>query len=287
MREVRQLHQPQISTVPLPLTHWMALARKWFWVPILFVLAAAGAAALASVKLSPVYYQTTTTVLVRTGNQPGNLTIDQAARTYALLMLKVPLLRQVVEELHLPYSPEELQTNITVTPQPDTGLIDVKVQDRDRARAAEVANTLTRIFIAQNQTGEQQQITVLLEKMQKLITGLEQQISADARNIAILGSNSRRSPDEQQQLTTLQAKNTADLNAYATLRKTYDEIRSNQVARYETVSVVDPATTPHQAISRNKFLKPLLAGVIGVLVVMGLAFLFSVPATPNARTRRG
>jgi capsular polysaccharide biosynthesis protein len=264
----------------------MALARKWSWVAILFVLAAAGAAALASVKLSPVYYQTTTTVLVRTGNQPGNLTIDQTARTYAVLMLKVPLLRQVVDDLHLHYSPEELQGNITVTPQPDTGLLDIKVQDRDRARAAEIANTLTKLFIAQNQTGEQQQITVLLEKMQKLISGLEQQISTDARVIAVLLANPRRSADEQVQLTTLQAKNTADLNAYATLRKGYDEIRANQVARYETVSVVDPATTPQQAISRNKFLKPLLAGVIGVLVVMGLAFLFSVPAQPSNRNRR-
>jgi capsular polysaccharide biosynthesis protein len=264
----------------------MALARKWFWVAILFVLAAAGAAALASVKLSPVYYQTTTTVSVRPGNQPGNLTIDQTARTYALLMLKVPLLRQVVDELHLPYSPEELQGNITVTPQPDTGLLDIKVQDRDRARAAEIANTLTKLFIAQNQTGEQQQITVLLEKMQKLITGIEQQLSTDARTIAVLQANPRRSPDEQVQLTALQAKQTADLSAYVNLRKGYDEIRANQVARYETVSVVDPATTPQQAISRNKFLKPLLAGVIGVLVVMGLAFLFSVPAPSNGRQRR-
>jgi capsular polysaccharide biosynthesis protein len=252
-------------------------------VPVLFVLAAAGAAALASEKLSPAYYQTTTTLLVRTG--PGT-PIDHSARTYALLMLKMPLLRQVVDELHLPYSPEELQSNITVTQQPDTGLLDVKVQDLDRARAAEIANALTRDFIAQNQTGEQQQVTALLEKMQKLISGLEEQISVDARVIAILTVNPRRTPDEQVQLTTLQAKHTADLNAYAAVRKGYDEIRANQVAHYETVSVVDPATAPQQAVSRNKFLKPLLAAVIGLLVVMGLAFLFSVPTAPNGRTRK-
>jgi non-specific protein-tyrosine kinase len=225
--------------------------------------------------MTPIY-QSTATVLVRpaqASSQTGLQPVDQVAKTYAQLMTKRPLVQQVIDELNLPYSTEELQANISVTPEKDTELLDVKVQDPDPKLAALIANTLVQDFIAQNEAREQQQIKASLASLQRRIDELELQITANGREIALLQAKPRPTPDDLAQLTNLQERKAADSTTYATLFKNYQDLRSSQLARYETLAVVDPAVPGKRPIKPNKLLNTLLAGAMGAMLAIGLILL--------------
>jgi non-specific protein-tyrosine kinase len=255
---------------------YLSAVRKWAWLPLVLGIVAAGTAAVLSYQQTPIY-QASTTVLIRpaqTANRSGSLlTLDQVAKTYAQLMTKRPLLQRVIDELELPLSLEQLQASITVKPQPDTELLDVKVQDPNPTRAASIANTLVRDFIAQIEEDQQRQISASLRGLQARISDLEDQITSDVREIAILRSRPALNPDQQARLTSLQEHQAANSASYATLLKSFEDVRSSQLARYETQSVVDPATPPKLPIRPHKLLNTLLAGALGTMLGVGLVFL--------------
>jgi len=238
-------------------------------------MVAGGTAAVLSSRQTPIY-QATTTLLVRpaqTMAPAGFGTLDQGIKTYAQLLTEHPLLQQVIDDLNLPQSAAELQPNVMVSQRADTELLDVKVQDPSPARAASIANTLVRDFIAQVTTQEQQQITTALQGLQSRIDDLGGQITAHGREIAVLRSKSSLSPDQQAQLMSLEQRQAADEASYATLVKNLEDVRANQLARYETLAVVDPATPPSQPIRPHKLLNTLLAAALAAMLGLGVAFL--------------
>ena len=127
------------------------------------ILAAAGAAALVSLLLPPVY-EANVSVLVRP-SQPlatidpsvASLTTDQVSRTYAELMVEPPLLQKVIDDEGLNTKPADLVKHITITPQVNTTIIDVSVDSTDPVQARDIANTLVRDFIAQIKSIQQQE----------------------------------------------------------------------------------------------------------------------------------
>src|SRR5438105_295796 len=132
--------------------YWRVL-RRWAWLIILCPLIAALAAGLISLQL-PKIYEAKATLMVKPA-QPltvdagvALLTTDQILRTYARLMTERPMLEQVITEMGLNTDPIRLSHNITVTPAPNTSLLDVAVRDTDPARAKVTANTLVSDFTA-------------------------------------------------------------------------------------------------------------------------------------------
>lgn len=115
-------------------------------------------------KALPPIYEARESLLVRpsqplapTDSTGAILTTDQVSRTYARLMTERPLLEQVISDAKLNVSAEELQKHITVTPQANTTIIDVAVDNTDRSAARDIADTLVRDFIASVKQIQQQE----------------------------------------------------------------------------------------------------------------------------------
>jgi capsular exopolysaccharide synthesis family protein len=70
-------------------------------------------------------------------------------RTYARWMVERPILERVISDLSLQIDPGSLASHITVTPEPNTTILDVAVRGTDPAWAMNTANTLVNDFIAQ------------------------------------------------------------------------------------------------------------------------------------------
>ncbi len=260
----------------MELAEFFATIRKWLWLPILLGVTAGASAAAITLRLTPIY-EAKTTVLVRpaqtTQQAPYFLTLDQSAKTNAQLMTKRPLLQQVINDLDLPYATDQLEHAVSVTPERDTQLLDVKTQDPNPRRAADIANTLVKDFIAQNQKEAQQQISASLKNLETRIKDLEQQITTSGRAIAVLEANRKPTPDQQAELSALRQKEAADSATYASLVKSYEEARSSQLARYDTLTVVESAAQPQRPIGPKKTLNTLMAAALGVMLAVGLAFL--------------
>ena len=127
---------------------------------------AALAAGAVSFLLPPVY-EAKVSLLVRPAQPLASsdptvaaLTSDQISRTYAALMTERPLLQAVSGELGLNIRPEDLAKEITVTPEPNTTILDVSVKDTNPALARDLANRLVADLIAQIKQIEQQEAQI-------------------------------------------------------------------------------------------------------------------------------
>jgi uncharacterized protein involved in exopolysaccharide biosynthesis len=273
------LRATEISTPPVEYSSgYLPALRKWLWLPIVLGLAATGVAAFITLSAPPVYQAKTTVqvVPIQGGSQSGYQTIDQTAKTYAQLMTTQPLLQQVIKDVQLTYTVDELQSNLTVTPQLDTGLIDVKMQDTDPAKAANVVNMIVKDFDKNRQAQQKQQDNASITSLQTQMGSLEKQISDETRLIAQLQAKVRPSADDQAQLAILQQKQPSDAAVYASLVKNYDQLKSNGSAAY-ALTVVERATPPDQPIKSSRVLKILLAGVLGVVVGIGVIYMLASP----------
>src|SRR5450759_4089377 len=137
----------------MELIRYWRVVRRWAWLIILCPIVAVLVAALITWRL-PNVYEAQVSLLVRPAQplavDPGAapLTSDQILRTYAALMTERPLLEQVISDAGLHTDSVSLSKQITVTPVPNTTILDVAVQDIDPARARDIANTLVNDFRA-------------------------------------------------------------------------------------------------------------------------------------------
>jgi capsular exopolysaccharide synthesis family protein len=148
----------------MELIRYGRVIRRWAWLIILCPFVAGLVAGLVSLEL-PKVYEAKVALLVRPA-QPlsgdpsvAALTADQILRTYARWMTEPPILQKVISDQNLPTDPVALARQITVTPEPNTTILDVAVRDTDSARAMNTANTLVNDFIAQVKDTQQTEAT--------------------------------------------------------------------------------------------------------------------------------
>jgi len=149
----------------MELIRYGRVVRRWAWLIILCPFVAALAAGVLSFGL-PKVYEAKVALLVRPA-QPlsgdpsvAALTADQILRTYARWMTEPPILQKVISDQNLQTDSATLSRQITVTPEPNTTILDVAVRDGDPARAMNIANTLVNDFIAQVKETQQTEATL-------------------------------------------------------------------------------------------------------------------------------
>ena len=125
----------------MELIHYWRIARRWAWLIILCPLIGALVAGLLSLQLAKVY-EAQVALLVRPAQplsiDPGvqALTADQILRTYSRWMTEPPVLQKVISDQNLQTDPTTLSRQITVTPEPNTTILDVAVRDTADAGVA-------------------------------------------------------------------------------------------------------------------------------------------------------
>lgn len=105
---------------------------------------------------TPLYSGNTTLILVKSNNgyEQGSSTQTQndillnqkLVSTYSEIIKSRRVLNQVVDELKLEYSSNELSNNITVSSISDTEIIKISVSDESNKKAAQIANTIANVF---------------------------------------------------------------------------------------------------------------------------------------------
>jgi receptor protein-tyrosine kinase len=149
----------------MDLNRYVRVLRQRLWLIIALPIVAALAAGAVSFFLPPVY-EAKVALLVRPAQPLGSdpsvqaLTTDQISRTYAALMTERPLLQSVSADVGLNIRPEDLAKQITVTPEPNTTILDVAVRDTNPALARDIANRLVADLVAEVKQFEQQEATI-------------------------------------------------------------------------------------------------------------------------------
>ena len=105
--------------------------------------------------VTPVYTSSTTRLLATSGNSADktntitttDITLNsKLVSTYSTLIKSKTVLRQVISNLGINISEDELEKNITVSQEKDTEIIRISVTNADATTAAKVANEVAKVF---------------------------------------------------------------------------------------------------------------------------------------------
>lgn len=105
--------------------------------------------------VTPVYTSSTTLLLATSGNSADktntitttDITLNsKLVSTYSTLIKSKTVLRQVISNLGINISEDELEKSITVSQEKDTEIIRISVTNADATTAAKVANEVAKVF---------------------------------------------------------------------------------------------------------------------------------------------
>ena len=173
------------------------------------------------------------------------------------------------KRLGLRLSAKSLAGLVQVDTLPNTELIRIRVNSGNPELSAAIANTLGELLIEQGQkvyTGEGKDVRqVLLDQL----AAVDRQLSQDRINLALARDVTPESPEA----SNLAAKIRAEETTYSMLLSQYEKARLEAVLRANSISVIEPATVPVRPSKPDLKMNLALAGALGLICGIGLAFL--------------
>ena len=253
----------------MELRRQLAIVRRWL--PLLVAIPAlAGAVAYFVSAQLPKTYEAKATLIVGQSLSAVNpdytqvLVSQNLSATYATVATTRPLLEAVISQLGLSATTDDLLAHVHADAAPASTLLTITAQDASPSRAAAIANAMATQLIAESpaiqgrQAAFQASIDADLQATQDQITSTQAKVDA-------LTALTVRTAAEDSDLAALEARLVSLRSTYSTLLT----FSSNNVSNL--VSVVEPAVAPQGPISPRPLLNALLAAVLGLLVVAGLA----------------
>lgn len=261
----------------MELRQYLTLLRRRWWLIVLLALLG-GALALPIALLRTPVYETSTTVLINQApgaslpNAEDVLSGQRVAMTYAELLHRRSVLEEVITNLDLRITPEVLDKQISISQMRDTNLLVLTVRDTDPQRAADIANEVVMVFIAQNlslQTppeGYKESLDNLRAEMDKI----DESISRTEASISELEHDtSDEGADKRTRLEELLAQQRA---IYTNLLTQYEAKRLEQAQKADTISIVDKAL-PGEKSGQSTPMIVMQGVIIGIFVACGIAIL--------------
>ena len=148
----------------------------------------------------------------------------------------------------------------------DSTLVTVTVTDPDPVRVASIANSIADELINMSPAVVGQDSSVQ-EFVQSDLKAVQAQIEETQTEVQRLVGLTARSPEQETQLQTLQARLVSLRQTYVTLLGFSSNSGSN------LLTVVDPAVSPVAPASPRVLLNTLLAALVGLMLAVGIAFL--------------
>ena len=258
----------------MTLQRYLTLFWRWLWLMLLMTLIAGGAAYLVSRQMTPIY-EASTTLLINQAPAGSSspdyqavLTAERLARTYAELLVKRPVLEDVVRELNLSTAPPLLAERVRVRPIRDTQLIVVTVEDIDPQRAADIANRIVAVFSEQNRELQSERFAESKRSLMNEIAKLQADIDATQAEIAVL-----RGIDDPTRRARLEEALVQYRSSYATVLRSLEEVRLAEAQLTNSVNVVETAVPVFTPVRPRIVTNTAMAAVAGLLLAIGLALL--------------
>lgn len=256
----------------MELSDYLTPLRRWWWLILASIIIAMASAFVATRELPPVYMARTTLLVGRALTEANPTEFEfglgrTLARAYASVAVREPIANAVKSELGLSELPK-----YTANPTPDGQFLEIQVTDASPELAQRVANAIAQQVIRQSpgaisQDAERQafveaqleDIRLKIESTTKEIAQAQERLSS-VTSAAALDSLQSEIRTLEQRLTTLQSN-------YATLLANTARGASN------TLTVFEPAALPDRPIGPNVNLIILAAGLAGLVLSTGAAYL--------------
>ncbi len=257
----------------MELRRYASLLRRWFWLIALSTLVAAVPSYLITNSM-PREYEASTILQVNQAQPLGSTSYNDVAasqqltRTYREMLLMRPMLEGAIAELKLPYTSEQLAKMLSVQVVRDTLLLELKVTSTNPREAADIANSVARVFIDETRRDQVGQAALSQEALQEQLRALEEDIRSTSEKLASLPASSAAGGVETGDagITRLRLENTIaqDRIVYSELLKSQQDMRLAEIRAYASVSVVAPAVMQVVPVGPRTAQIVLIAALLGL-----------------------
>ena len=254
----------------MELRDYLAVLWGRKWVIIITTVATLTVITIGLFLATP-QYEATTKLRVATAaggsiDYSNYLYLDRLLNTYSEIITSGPILGELTGSLDLSRIPE-----VSVDILPNTELMLISVEDPDPILAAESANTLANILIAQSNElysgGGKSLKEILSEELIQLENELSQANQEYVRLVA-------ESPGDSDRIEAAARLIELKQGTYANVLERYEQTRVNDAIRANTISVVEPAVIPLKPSKPRVFLSIVLGLFVGLMGGIALAFSF-------------
>lgn len=261
----------------------LSVLRRWWPVLVVGTLLAAAVAYGVS-KSMPRVYQATALLDVAPGlgTTGGGQDFNEVqaaawqAATDAQLIHTTPIAQAAIHQLHLDgrLDPGTLLKNTVAQSTPQMRTVTLAVRANNPADAANLANAMARLFVAQDARERTAGNAAALKIIESKITYYSRDEGAAYNAQARLALHPG-TPTAQQaaQGRALAERIATDQSMLSQLNSTASGIQLNLAGVGSTTSLAQPATPPSDAISPRTSVNVLVAAVLALLILLGIAFL--------------
>lgn len=257
----------------MPLNDYIRPIIRWWRLIIIVTALAVGASAISTLFQAENYVSRTTLIVGTTYSDPnpdsGKIFISQQlAQIYSDMALREPIQDATMEALGINWLP-----NYRSEVVPSTQVVQISVTDTNPQRAQIIANEIANQLILQSPTiggtevGEQQNF------IKEQLANLQDQIREAETNIEEL-QKSKTGLTSASQLENIENKINEQTTKLESLRRNYaDFLANSQEGAVNKLSVLEPANLPVRPTGTNKYIIVALAGIVGLSMGSGAAYL--------------
>lgn len=261
----------------MEIRRYLAIVQRWFWLIIMGALLA-GATAYFVSDNSPRVYRATARLLIdqapgsSSGNEYTQILVEQRLTTTYVELIKLdPVMFETIERLQLPYTPEELNSMISVSAPPETQLIVISAEANDPQQATDLANTISQVFITQNEERQTSRFQESMQSWQSRMDELRDEIAALEAQIADFGEPT--TGVEEADLSRLETSLREAEISYTEAFNNLELLRVEEAKGLNNVILVEPARPSDNPVRPRPLLNGLLATFAGGLVALGIVLL--------------
>ena len=139
------------------LQYWDVLRKRWKIVVVLPLIAALTSGIISFFVMKPVYQASTTLIVGKKAAEAGKdptqildnsvlIANQQLAKTYATIAQSRTVEQNVIKDLNLPQTVEELDSLISINPVKTTEILEIQVSNTNSELAASIANNMAQEF---------------------------------------------------------------------------------------------------------------------------------------------
>ena len=257
----------------MELRQYSAVVWRWKWLILACTLIGVAAAIVVSNLTTPIYAASTTLLVneapdSQTSGYPRVLT---SARTYSRLLTTSPVLEETVRRANPKMTIGELESQVDIQLISDTQLIELTVENSNPIRAALLANTLVQVFAEQNDALQASRFAASKASLGAQLDSISEQINAN--EVAIAKLPDERNDAQESEFLRLQTELSQARVSYTNLLQSYEALRIAEARTISNIIQMEPAKPPGSPINARTPLSTALAGAVGAMIALGVAFL--------------
>jgi capsular exopolysaccharide synthesis family protein len=259
----------------MELRHYFQILARRKWAVIVVTVMTLAIVAIGTYLATPVY---SASVTIRGAQVKDNSVSyydlnysERLINTYVELVKSRPFLEQTIDRLGLSVSADSLGRSIKAEAITNTELLRIAVQDEDPSSAVDIADTLGQLLIEQGGKLYSGEGKTAEQVVSEQLAALEDELASDrARLLSLLADQDNA--DHTAEIRDLRARISVGEQTRSTVLDSYAEAKLADIARANSVSIVEPAVLPETPTEPKVALNMMFGCLVGLMGGVGLAF---------------